>query len=117
MVLVEAQVHIWAADTPQRPWPSSGAPYAHRPEPRGKDELLQEMHTAGVDRVVIVPPAWKGDRNDLALQAARLPCPYRQAVTWFTLFTEELDFLSDSAQEWIMGRALAEWLGWPLSSA
>ena len=40
----------------------------------------------------------------------RLPCPYRQAVT---LFTEELDFLSDTDKEWIMGRGIAEWLHWP----
>ena len=40
------------------------------------------------------------------------PCTYRQAVT---LFTEELHFLSEPDKEWIMGRALAEWLSWPLS--
>jgi len=33
---------------------------------------LREMDTAGVDGVVIVPPSWEGDRNDLALEAARL---------------------------------------------
>ena len=31
-----------------------------------------------------------------------------------TLFTEELDFLSASDKEWIMGKALANWLNWPL---
>jgi len=41
----------------------------------------------------------------------RLPCPYRQAVT---LFTEELDLLSPSDREWIMGRGIAARLGWPL---
>jgi L-fuconolactonase len=34
----------------------------------------------------------------------RLPSSYRQAVT---LFTEELDFLSDADQAWIMGRGIA----------
>jgi predicted TIM-barrel fold metal-dependent hydrolase len=29
------------------------------------------MDAAGVDRVVIVPPSWEGDRNDLALAACR----------------------------------------------
>jgi predicted TIM-barrel fold metal-dependent hydrolase len=43
---------------------------------------------------------------------SRLPCPYRQAITHFT---EELDFLSREDKEWIMGRATAEWLGWPLT--
>jgi len=41
----------------------------------------------------------------------RLPCPWRQAVT---LFSEELPWLSTSDKEWIMGRALCEWLGWAL---
>jgi len=43
----------------------------------------------------------------------RLPCSYRQAVTFFT---EELTFLSSEEKEWIMGRGVAEWLGWPLPS-
>jgi predicted TIM-barrel fold metal-dependent hydrolase len=41
---------------------------------------------------------------------SHLPCPYNQAVT---LFTEEVDFLSTSDKEWIMGRGIAEWLRWP----
>ena len=39
--------------------------------PFSKDDLLAEMDAAGVDRAVIVPPSWEGDRNDLALAAAR----------------------------------------------
>ena len=31
-----------------------------------------------------------------------------------TLFTEELDFLSDIDKTWIMGRGIAAWLGWAL---
>jgi len=42
---------------------------------------------------------------------SQLTCTYRQAVT---LFTKELDFLSDADKEWIMGRGLAGWLEWPL---
>ena len=42
---------------------------------------------------------------------SQLPCSYRQAVT---LFTEELDFLTSADKEWIMGRALAQWLRWPI---
>lgn len=67
MKIVDAQVHIWAANTPERPWPARAEP--HR-EPLGKDELLGEMDRAGVQGVVIVPPSWEGDRNDLALEAA-----------------------------------------------
>jgi predicted TIM-barrel fold metal-dependent hydrolase len=72
MLIVDAQVHIWGADTPERPWPESGRNRAHRPEPFSKDDLLREMEAAGVARVVIVPPSWEGDRNDLALESARL---------------------------------------------
>jgi L-fuconolactonase len=43
-----------------------------------------------------------------------LPCPRRQAVT---LFTEELPWPPDADLEWIMGRAICEWLGWPLPKA
>jgi predicted TIM-barrel fold metal-dependent hydrolase len=42
---------------------------------------------------------------------SHLPCPYKQAVT---LFTEELDFLSETDKEWIMGRGIAAWLNWPI---
>ena len=71
MVIIDSQVHIWGADTPDRPWPSGRAAQAQRPTPLGADELLAAMDEAGVDRVVIVPPSWEGDRNDLALEAAR----------------------------------------------
>jgi predicted TIM-barrel fold metal-dependent hydrolase len=30
------------------------------------------------------------------------------------LFTEQLDFLTPDDLDWIMGRGLSEWLGWPL---
>jgi len=79
MLIVDAQVHIWAADTPQRPWPPGHAHRAHRPVPFSQGDLLREMDAAGVARVVIVPPSWEGDRNDLALAAAR-QYPDRLAV-------------------------------------
>ena len=68
MLIVDAQVHIWGADTPARPWPKRGEP--QRPVPLGRDELLREMDAAHVDRAIIVPPSWEGDRNDLATEAA-----------------------------------------------
>jgi L-fuconolactonase len=77
VLVVDSQVHIWAADTPERPWAPGANP--HRPEPLGKDELLRDMDAAGVDRVVIVPPSLEGPRNDLALAAARAH-PQRFAV-------------------------------------
>jgi L-fuconolactonase len=79
MLIVDAQVHLWGADTPGRPWPPGEAHRAHKPYPVTKDMALDGMKEAGVDRVVIVPPSWEGDRNDLALEAARLH-PDRFAV-------------------------------------
>ena len=69
MLIADAQVHIWGADTPERPWPKRAPP--QRPIPLGADDLLREMNEAGVDRAVLVPPSWEGDRNDLALAAAK----------------------------------------------
>lgn len=70
-MIVDSQVHIWAADAPERPWPPGGALYAHRPgRPLGSQELLAEMDAAGVDRAVLVPPSWEGDRNDVVMAAS-----------------------------------------------
>jgi predicted TIM-barrel fold metal-dependent hydrolase len=88
MLIADSQVHIWGADTPERPWPAGRAHQAQKPYPVTKDMLLKEMDAAGVSRVVIVPPSWEGERNDLGLEAADL--------------------------EWVMGRGVCEWLGWPL---
>lgn len=62
-----------------RPWPPGGAQRSHKPYPVSKEMALAGMKEAGVDRVVIVPPSWEGERNDLALEAARLH-PDRFAV-------------------------------------
>lgn len=69
MFIVDAQVHIWGANTPERPWPQ-GRSRPHRPQPFTAEDLLREMDAAGVARAVLVPPSWEGDRNDLALAAA-----------------------------------------------
>jgi L-fuconolactonase len=68
MLITDSQVHVWGADTPERPWPKRQA--AHKPEPLTAALLLEEMNKAGVHRAVIVPPGWEGERNDLALAAA-----------------------------------------------
>src|SRR5438045_7813937 len=72
MFIVDSQVHLWGADTPQRPWPAGRGVEAQKPYPVTKDMLLFEMELAKVDRIVLVPPSWEGDRNDLALEAARV---------------------------------------------
>jgi predicted TIM-barrel fold metal-dependent hydrolase len=78
-LIVDSQVHLWLAQTPDRPWPADGAARAHLPYPFTYDKLLPMMDEAGVDRVVIVPPSWEGERNDYALEAAR-KYPNRFAV-------------------------------------
>lgn len=69
MLIVDSQVHIWGANTPERPWPARA--HAQREIPLGHEQLLQDMDEAGIDRVVLVPPSWEGDRNDLAIEAVR----------------------------------------------
>jgi L-fuconolactonase len=77
MLMADAQVHIWAPNTPERPWrPGQNV---HREIPLGADEVLREMNTAGVERCVLVPPSLDADRNDLSLAAARAH-PSRFAV-------------------------------------
>jgi L-fuconolactonase len=70
MTIIDAQVHIWKAESPERPYAKEDASKPHRPTPLGYEDLLHEMAAAGVDRVILVPPSWEGYRNDYALEAA-----------------------------------------------
>ncbi|MBI4523620.1 MAG: amidohydrolase [Deltaproteobacteria bacterium] len=79
MIIIDSQVHIWAAETPDKPWATEDASKPHRPVPLGHEELLRGMDAAGVQRCICVPPTWEGDRNDTSLEAARLH-PDRFAV-------------------------------------
>ena len=71
------QVHLWEGDRPDRPWRPDRTPSL--PEPFGPGRMLSLMEDAGVDRVVIVPPAIMGVQNDFALECAR-SWPQRFAV-------------------------------------
>lgn len=76
-MIVDAQVHIWQADAPDHPWvPGSKA---QMPEPFTIEKLVAAMDEVGVDRAVIVPPSWVGDRIDYALEAAKR-YPHRLGV-------------------------------------
>ena len=79
MVIVDSQVHIWAPETPDKPYARGNAAAPHRPVALGHEELLREMDGAGVERCILVPPTWEDDRNDTSLEAARL-YPARFAV-------------------------------------
>ncbi|MBC7780996.1 MAG: amidohydrolase [Proteobacteria bacterium] len=129
MMIVDAQVHIWGENTPQRPWPKRAEP--QRPIPLDHTDLLREMDEAGVGRVVIVPPSWEGDRNDLAIAAheahpkrfatmGRLdpedPASRGQLAHWreqpgmlglrFTFHTPVLEpLLTEGHMDWVWGEA------------
>lgn len=68
MFIADSQVHIWAPNTPERPWCPGRKP--HKDIPLGATELLREMDLAGVNRAVLVPPYWEAERNDVVLAAA-----------------------------------------------
>jgi predicted TIM-barrel fold metal-dependent hydrolase len=68
-MIVDSQVHLWKAQTPDWPWVPGRV--AQLPEPFTIERLVPMMDEAGVDRAVIVPPSWPGDRNDYALEAVR----------------------------------------------
>src|SRR5947199_199227 len=160
MLIVDAQVHIWGADTRDRPWPPGRAHQAQKPYPVTRDLVLAGLKLV-IDHLAI-GTAKKDDaafaelpelcrlarRPNVAVKASALPCystepypfrglhkhirqvydafgprrmfwgtdwtrltcPWRQAGT---LFTEELPWLPGEDTEWIMGRAICEWLGWP----
>lgn len=69
-MIIDSQVHLWPAETRQRPWPKGGAERAHLPDPLTYETFLPMMDEAGVDRCIIVPPSWEGDRVDYAIEAA-----------------------------------------------
>jgi predicted TIM-barrel fold metal-dependent hydrolase len=76
MLIVDSQVHIWKAETKERPW--TPGLKAQLPEPLSIELLREEMQGAGVHRVIIVPPHWEGLRNDYAMEAvARYPDQFR----------------------------------------
>ena len=74
MAVIDAQVHVWGAETAERPWAPGGAERARRHGAGlpsfSADELLAEMDAAGVDGAVLVPPSFEGEHNDLVLDAA-----------------------------------------------
>ena len=101
MTIIDAQVHIWPPETPQRPYIKEDASKPHRSQPLGYQDLLSEMAVSGVDGAILVPPSWEGYRNDYALEAAQ-KYPNRFAVMGKVP-------LNDSASE----AKMATWLQQP----
>src|SRR4051794_9964790 len=66
-VIVDSQIHLWPANTPERPWLAGAKPQL--PEPFTIERVVPMMNEAGVGRVVIVPPTLEGERLDYAQEA------------------------------------------------
>jgi predicted TIM-barrel fold metal-dependent hydrolase len=67
--IVDSQIHMWKASTPDRPWVPGTRPQL--PEPMTIERVVPMIDEAGVDRVVIVPPTLEGERVDYGQEAAR----------------------------------------------
>lgn len=67
MEIIDSQVHVWPPHRADRPLGASGR---DRP-PYSYDTLIADMDAAGVDRAILVPPSFDGDRNDYAIEAVR----------------------------------------------
>ncbi len=68
-LIVDSQIHIWKSDTPDRPWTKGSI--AQLPEPMTIERLVPIMDSAGLDRVIVVPPSLEGIRFDYGQEAAR----------------------------------------------
>jgi predicted TIM-barrel fold metal-dependent hydrolase len=63
MRIVDAQVHIWTSGTPV---------HIHRQVSHyTQDEALRDMDAAGVDAILLHPPSWDPNANEVAIDAAR----------------------------------------------
>lgn len=73
MLITDAQVHIFEPDRAESSWPQEAGrtrPPAKHANGFSPEEMLGAMEAVGVDRAVIVPPAWAGENNAPALAAA-----------------------------------------------
>jgi len=68
-MIVDAQAHLWKAESEDWKWVPGRKPQL--PEPFTIERYVPLMEEAGVDRMVIVPPSWPGDRNDYAIEAVK----------------------------------------------
>jgi L-fuconolactonase len=85
MRLIDAQIHIWEAPRPDRPWPADRRAHTHGPASVSAEEILGSMDKAGVTGAILIPPSFEGDRNDLVLDAVnRFPDRFR-AMARFAL--------------------------------
>ena len=78
MRMTDAQIHIWQASRPDRPWPADRQGWLHGPQTVTAEEVIAEMDKAGVARAILIPPSFEGDYNDLVIDAVtRYPDRFR----------------------------------------
>ena len=68
-MIVDSQIHLWKAETDDWKW--SPGSHVQLDRPFTIERALGLMDDAGVERAVVVPPSWTGDRNDYGLEAHR----------------------------------------------
>lgn len=124
--IVDAQIHLWGPNSPELPWLPTVPP--QMPEPFTIEKALVQMDAAGVDRAIVVPPSWVGDRNDYAMEAARrypkrfavmgrLPLNRPEAASQLANWKEQPGMLGIRAlflgpsQKWLTD-GTADWI-WP----
>src|SRR4029079_15504895 len=104
--IVDAQVHLWKAESDDWKWVPGRKPQL--PEPFTIEKLVTLMDEAGVDRAVIVPPSWRGDRNDYGREAAKR-YPNRFAVMGrFPLHPDSAKLLPKWREQPGLGRLTAK---------
>ena len=74
--IVDAQIHMWKANTPDWPWVEGAKPQL--PEPFTIERAIAGMDEAGVDRAVIVPPTPERPQRLCARSAQTLSEPLRR---------------------------------------
>jgi predicted TIM-barrel fold metal-dependent hydrolase len=122
--IVDSQIHMWKASTPERPWVPGTRPQI--PEPMTIERVVPMIEEAGVERVVIVPPTLEGNRVDYGQEAARRypgrfatmghitlddPGEARRLATWreqpavlgirLNISGEQAKWLSDGTVDWL----------------
>src|SRR5260370_15113890 len=68
-IIVDSQIHMWKANTPDRPWAPGTRPQL--PEPMTIERVVPMIDEGGGDRVVIVPPNLEGERVESGQEPAR----------------------------------------------
>jgi L-fuconolactonase len=98
---IDAQIHVWEADRPDRPWPPDRKDWVHGPATVTAESIVAEMDAAGVAGALLIPPSFEGDYNDLVIAAAtRYPDRFRAIVRLWLAAPDARDKLLTLAKMW-----------------